>query len=55
MVQVCEGTKTKNEMLIENVERYKEIYLKTKREFQKIVTVSYTLSLPLYLCTPQSA
>ncbi|KAJ3523962.1 hypothetical protein NM688_g8641 [Phlebia brevispora] len=39
MVQICEGTKTKNEILAENVEKYKEMYIRTKQEFNRILTV----------------
>ncbi|KAI0697280.1 DNA topoisomerase [Cytidiella melzeri] len=36
MVQVCEGHKTKNDMLVENVELYKEMYMKTKQDINRI-------------------
>ncbi len=39
MVQVCEGLKTKNDMLVENIEMYKEMYIKTKRDMNRIVAV----------------
>ncbi|KAI0755898.1 prokaryotic type I DNA topoisomerase [Irpex lacteus] len=39
MVQVCEGQKTKNDMLVENIEMYKEMYIKTKRDMNRIVAV----------------
>lgn len=42
MVQICEGTKTKDAMLTENIDRYKEMYIKTKRDFNRIVTVRLT-------------
>jgi hypothetical protein len=40
MVQVCEGSKTKNDMLEEAIEQYKEIFIKAKRDFNKVVSVS---------------
>ncbi|THG98415.1 hypothetical protein EW026_g3758, partial [Hermanssonia centrifuga] len=36
MVQICEGHKTKGDMLIENIERYKEMYMRTKQDFGRI-------------------
>lgn len=40
MVQICEGQKTKNDMLVENVAMYKEMYMKTKRDMNRIVEAS---------------
>ncbi|TFK53736.1 prokaryotic type I DNA topoisomerase [Heliocybe sulcata] len=37
MVQVCEGTKTKNDMLVESIDQYKDMFIKAKREFDKVV------------------
>ena len=39
MVQVCEGLKTKNDMLVENIEMYKEMYMRIKREMNRVITV----------------
>lgn len=39
MVQICEGLKTKQEMLLENVEKYKEMYMRTKNEINRIIEV----------------
>ena len=39
MVQVCQGTKTKNDMLEEILVQYKEMFIITKREFDKVVSV----------------
>ena len=39
MVQVCEGVKTKNDMLMESIGQYKEVFIRAKREFDKVVTV----------------
>lgn len=39
MVQVCQGTKTKNDMLEETLVQYKEMFIITRREFDKVVSV----------------
>lgn len=47
MVRVCEGTKSKAEMLTESIEQYREMYVLAKREFDKVVSVGglvYTLA-----------
>ncbi|KAI0339862.1 prokaryotic type I DNA topoisomerase [Trametopsis cervina] len=38
MVQICEGERTKNDMLVENVEKYKEMYMRTRQEMNRIMT-----------------
>ncbi|OJA20077.1 hypothetical protein AZE42_02477 [Rhizopogon vesiculosus] len=38
MVRVCEGAKSKAEMLTESIEQYREMYVLAKREFDKVVT-----------------
>jgi hypothetical protein len=43
MVQVCEGSKSKNDMLEEAIEQYKEIFIQAKRDFNKVVSVSAIL------------
>lgn len=40
MVQVCEGAKTKNEMLVQSIEQYKDMYVMAKREFDKVIGVN---------------
>ncbi|OSD06958.1 prokaryotic type I DNA topoisomerase [Trametes coccinea BRFM310] len=37
MVDICQGAKSKNEVLMESIERYKEMFVKTRMEFQKLV------------------
>ncbi|KAF8134539.1 DNA topoisomerase [Boletus edulis] len=37
MVQVCEGTKTKDGMLAQSIEQYKDMYVMAKREFDKVI------------------
>ena len=41
MVQVCEGQKPKNDMLVESIDQYKEVYILAKRDFQKAMQVSH--------------
>jgi DNA topoisomerase-3 len=36
MVQVCQGTKTKNDMLVQALEQYKAMFIIARREFNKI-------------------
>ena len=40
MVDICEGQKGKHEVLSESVEKYKEMFVRTRLEFQKLVDVS---------------
>lgn len=39
MNQVCEGIKTKQEVIDETLEEYREVYVKTKLEFDTFVAV----------------
>lgn len=39
MVQVCQGEKSKNQMLMESIEQYREMYVIAKREFEKVISV----------------
>ena len=43
MVQVCEGHKTKNDMLVENVELYKEMFMRTRQDMNRIIAVGFTV------------
>lgn len=45
MVQVCDGQKTKNDMLVESIDQYKEVYILAKRDFQKVMQVGYWSSI----------
>lgn len=38
MVQVCQGVKTKSDMLEETLFQYKEMFIITRREFEKVVS-----------------
>jgi DNA topoisomerase III len=40
MVQICEGTKTKHDMLAEGIEQYKDMFIRARGEFNKVVAVS---------------
>ena len=40
MVQVCEGIKTKDEMLVQSIEQYKDMYVMAKGEFHKVIEVN---------------
>jgi DNA topoisomerase III len=39
MVQICERTKSKDDMLFESIEQYKDVFLMARREFEKVVQV----------------
>ena len=39
MVQVCEGTSSKNDMLVRSLDQYKNMYIIVKREFEKVTSV----------------
>jgi DNA topoisomerase-3 len=39
MVQVCDRVKTKDDMLFESIEQYKEVFLLVRREFERVVQV----------------
>ena len=40
MVQVCEGTVTKNDMIMQGLEQYKEMFTIVRRDFQRVTSVS---------------
>ncbi len=39
MVQVCEGTVTKNDMIMQGLEQYKEMFTIVRRDFQRVTSV----------------
>jgi DNA topoisomerase-3 len=43
MVQICEGTKTKHDMLAQSIEQYKDMFIRARGEFNKVVAVSLEL------------
>lgn len=40
MVEVCDRLKTKEDMLTQTVEQYKEVFVQARENFGKVVTVS---------------
>ena len=40
MVDICQGQKNKRQVLDESNEKYKEMFVKTRLEFQKLIAVS---------------
>jgi len=40
MVQICERMTTKDEMLFESIEQYKEVFTLVRREFERVVQAS---------------
>lgn len=48
-MSVCEGRKTKNQMIQENIERYREMFAKTRAEMQRILNVRETVLELVYL------
>ncbi|KZT63870.1 prokaryotic type I DNA topoisomerase [Daedalea quercina L-15889] len=38
MVNICEGTMTRNDMLVQSIEEYKEMYIRARAEFERLVT-----------------
>ena len=40
MVDICQGQKSKRQVLDESIEKYKEMFVKTRLEFQKLIAVS---------------
>jgi DNA topoisomerase-3 len=41
MVKVCDGMKTQNDMLVEAIDQYREIFLKARRDFNKVISVGH--------------
>jgi DNA topoisomerase-3 len=39
MVAVCRGTKSKNDMIVEVVDQYKDMFLRARTDFDKVITV----------------
>lgn len=48
MVQVCEGLKTKNDMLEQAINQYKDIFMRAKNGFEKVVTVRFASKIYQY-------
>ena len=45
MVAVCQGTKSKNDMIIEAVEQYKDMYVRARANFAKVISVRRILGV----------
>jgi DNA topoisomerase III len=39
MSAVCQGLKSKNDMIVEAVEQYKDMYVRAKTNFAKVISV----------------
>lgn len=39
MVRICEGTTTKQEMLAHSIEEYKEVFVRARNQFEKVIEV----------------
>ena len=39
MVQVCQRTKTKHEMLNESIQQYHEVFTRATAQFEKVISV----------------
>lgn len=39
MVQVCEGRSTKNDMMVQSLDQYKQMFVVARTEFAKVIQV----------------
>jgi len=44
MVAVCQGTKSKNDMIVEAVEQYKDMFVRARANFAKVISVMKDVS-----------
>lgn len=42
MVQVCDSVRTKNDMLEQSIEQYREVFIKARQNFAKVIDVSFS-------------
>lgn len=42
MQRICDGLQTKRDVLDFTIDQYKEVYIKARRQFDTVVTVSST-------------
>ena len=49
MVQVCQGAKTMNDMVVQALEQYKEMFIIARREFNRISGVRSNPDFPYYM------
>lgn len=40
MVQICDGEKTKEDMLEDSISQYKEVFILARRDFDRVIQVS---------------
>lgn len=57
MVQVCEGNRTKNQMLEQAVDQYRDVFLRARQNFARVIEVSVQLNrhsriVPYFLDSP---
>jgi len=45
MVQICEGTKTKQDVIAQTLEEYREVYVRTRQQMLPFIAVSSCVSL----------
>jgi hypothetical protein len=55
MVQVCQRSKTKHQMLEESVEQYRQVFAKATAEFEKVVNVRLAFALDYWKLNLESA
>jgi DNA topoisomerase-3 len=46
MVQVCEGARTKNDMLVQSIDQYKDVFIRARAEFAKVIQVRKSSMTP---------
>jgi len=44
MVAVCQGNKSKNDMLVEAVEQYKDMFVRARANFAKVISVTNSIN-----------
>lgn len=44
MIAVCQGTKSKNDMIVEAVEQYKDMFVRARANFAKVISVMMNIN-----------
>ena len=44
MVAVCQGTKSKNDMIVEAVDQYKDMFIRARANFDRVITVKMNVN-----------
>jgi hypothetical protein len=44
MIAVCQGTKSKNDMIAEGVDQYKDMFIKARANLDKVIAVMINIS-----------